>query len=94
MPVYLPPKAKSQRSLRESRLSTAQGAQSGSDTERATGKVVHIRSSYHAPCTNIRTSIVWNALLRVLLCKEAMHIHPLLRGTEPITIYRQAHEMT
>ncbi|KAG9318770.1 hypothetical protein JVU11DRAFT_869 [Chiua virens] len=38
MPVYLPPKAKSQRSHREGRPSTAQGAQSGSDTERATGK--------------------------------------------------------
>ncbi|KAG8217803.1 hypothetical protein J3R82DRAFT_5967 [Butyriboletus roseoflavus] len=38
MPVYLPPKAKSQRSHREGRSSTAQGAQSGSDTERATGK--------------------------------------------------------
>ncbi|KAF8447624.1 hypothetical protein L210DRAFT_2806869 [Boletus edulis BED1] len=38
MPVYLPPKAKSQRSHREGRPSTAPGAQSGSDTERVTGK--------------------------------------------------------
>lgn len=55
MPVYLPPKAKSQRSYREGRPSTAQGAQSGSDTERAAGKVVHIRSSYPAAHTNIET---------------------------------------
>ncbi|KAH0827095.1 hypothetical protein J3R83DRAFT_4781 [Lanmaoa asiatica] len=55
MPVYLPPKAKSQRSHREGRPSITQGAQSGSDTERATGKVVHIRSSYHGARTNIRT---------------------------------------
>lgn len=56
MPVYLPPKAKSQRSHREGRPSTAQGAQSGSDTERATaGKVIHIRSSYPGARTNVRT---------------------------------------
>lgn len=55
MPVYLPPKAKSQRSHREGRPSTAQGAQSGSDTERVIGKVVHIRSSYRSAGPNIRT---------------------------------------
>ncbi|KIJ68954.1 hypothetical protein HYDPIDRAFT_172466 [Hydnomerulius pinastri MD-312] len=41
MPVYLPPKAKSSRSHR---VSVAQGAQSGSDTEWTSGKVVYIRS--------------------------------------------------
>lgn len=54
MPVYLPPKVKSHRSHREGRPSTAQGAQSGSDTEQATGKVVHIRPSDHGARSNIR----------------------------------------
>lgn len=88
MPVHLPQKAKSQRSHRETRPSIAQGAQSGSDTERVTTKVIHIRSPDYLLVLISEPSTVWNALLLVLLCKEATRIHLLPRGIEAITIRR------